>query len=140
MDSVSKYLNKAEFAKKRPGDGAREKMFLIETNGIVKTANALGPISITQNQGTSGKLPYFLKVSKIREIIYCAEGRCDRKNYAIWHRKPIQGGGAGLSSAKTDVFRQSVKLGQSISFSGPSSSKPLSNINPRGNGNATFLI
>ena len=70
------YLNVAEFAKKKSGDGARETMVAIETSGSLKYADAFDPIALDPNQLAQEKLPYYLKDRKIREIVYGADGIC----------------------------------------------------------------
>ena len=45
-----------------------------EPYGSVKTDNALDAISLGQSQIHSGEISFFLKVSKIRDVIYFAGG------------------------------------------------------------------
>ena len=99
-----KYLIMAEFAKTRSGNGDREEMAVVETNGGLKAADAVDSISLTQSQETSGKLPYFIKVPKIREIISRTEGLCEWETYMVWRNNIYAGVWDG------DVFGEARRL------------------------------
>ena len=84
-----------EFAQKRPNVGPREKMDVIEKDGDLKTANGSDSVSLESAHYAFGKLPYFLQISEIREIIYCADGLCAKRTYMIWHNMLYTAGWAG---------------------------------------------
>ena len=81
--------------KKRSIDGAYEQMFVIETSPSVKTANASAPISLDTSPFTQGRHPYFRKVSKIREIVYCADGLFGGITYTPRHNQMYSAGWDG---------------------------------------------
>ena len=62
------FLNIAECNLLRPKDGKGDKMITIDKEGILRTADEYEQISLDPGSYNLGKLPYFLKVSKIRKI------------------------------------------------------------------------
>ena len=78
-----KILNMAEFDLKK-GPFLEEKTLIVDRDGSVKTADEYGYISPDQNSLKLGNVPYFLKSSKIREIIYVVEGVCAIKSCRLW--------------------------------------------------------
>ena len=86
-----------KFDKKRPNDGNREIMVVYGKDGGLKTANEFAPVSLYPAQYARGKWPYFLEVSKIREITYCTECLCDRATYMIWHNSLYSAGRFGAN-------------------------------------------
>ena len=75
------------------------------------------------------EIPYFLNVSRIREIIYCADGICDRETY-VTRRKKIH-----PASMDGDIFGEGrrlfaiMNLGKSISITVPLSLELLAKNN-----------
>ena len=59
-------------------------MILIGKEGSPMTSNEYDQISPDPGSYNIGKLPYSPEVSKIREIICCAAGICNRWAYRIW--------------------------------------------------------
>ena len=68
--------------KKNPG--LKEQTLTIDKDGNPKATDDFGNISPYQGALKVGKTPYFLKSSKIREIIYISEGACSQKAYRLW--------------------------------------------------------
>ena len=82
--------------------GPKGKTLTIDKDGNPKATDDFGDISPGRNALEVGKTPYFLKISKIREIIYISEGVCSLKSYRLWRislykeghaEAPIGGGG-----------------------------------------------
>ena len=59
----------------------KDKMDIVAKEGSLSAAVEYESIYPDPGAYNLAKLPYFVKVSKIREIIYCAEGICNRKTY-----------------------------------------------------------
>ena len=74
-----KLLNMAEFTTAKSKDGLKDKTLIIDKDGSLKTVKEYEQISLGRGSYYLAKLPYFLKISKIREIIYCSENICARK-------------------------------------------------------------
>ena len=70
------YLNIEEFNLKMSKGGQKEKMAILATEGSLETAVDYGSISLEAGTYKFGELPNFLKISKIRGIIYRTEGLC----------------------------------------------------------------
>ena len=68
------FLNKAEFNIEKGPTSLKDKTFIIDKDGRLKNANEYGQIPRDQNSQKLGDLPYFLKISKIREIVYVSDG------------------------------------------------------------------
>ena len=68
-----------EFSAKK-NDGPKDQIPAIE-DGELKTVNEFDYYSSDMNALKLGKPPYFLKVSKIREIIFVSEGACSIGDY-----------------------------------------------------------
>ena len=87
MDSVGKFLRlKRVRANETSRRGIRGKGHC-GTPGSLKSDNAADAISLGRDQVRIAKLPYYLKYSKIREIINSAAGLCDRSTYSLWRKK-----------------------------------------------------
>ena len=65
-------------------DARKDKMPILGKEGGLRTSDEYEDISIDPGSGELGGLSYCIKVSKIREIIYCAECLCARKTYMAW--------------------------------------------------------
>ena len=87
-----KVLNMAEFNIRKSPGGLTDKTLIIDKNGSLKTSNEYDQISLRQNALKVGKLPYFLKISKIREIIYVPEGAFSLKTYKVWRNRLYKAG------------------------------------------------
>ena len=68
-----KYMEIAEFNLRIPKDDRKDKMRILDKEGRLRTAEEYGDISLNPGSYSIGKLPYFIKISKIREVIYYAE-------------------------------------------------------------------
>ena len=69
---------------KMPNDSRKDKIPILGKEGGPRTSGEYEDISLDAGAYELGKLPYFIKVYKIREIIYCAECLCARKTYMAW--------------------------------------------------------
>ena len=72
-----------EFGLKK-NSGMKEQTLTIDKDGNPKATKDFGTIPPYQNALEVGKAPYFLKISKIRKIIYTSEGLCSLKAYRLW--------------------------------------------------------
>ena len=61
-----------------------DKTLIVVKDGSLKTAIEYEQIPPDQNSLKLGELPYFFKISKIREIIYVSDGACTLKTYRDW--------------------------------------------------------
>ena len=80
----------------------KDQTLAIDKDGNPKASDDFGNIPPpSQNALKGGKTPYFLKISKIREIIYISAGVCSVKSYRLWYNalykagyaEPLIGGG-----------------------------------------------
>ena len=72
---MGEFLNSEEYARRKDGRGGADKLLTSQqSTGPISTASAWGSICRDQSQMPSSKPPFFLKVSKIRELISCVEG------------------------------------------------------------------
>ena len=78
------YMNIAECNRKRDKGCQKAKMIILAKEGSLRGACEYESISLDPAEYNTGKLPYFAKISKIRESIFRAEGICTRKTYLIW--------------------------------------------------------
>ena len=86
------FLNMAESNHKKATGGQKYKTLIIDKGSSFKTANEYGLIPPDQNSPKLGHLPYFLKISEIRKIIYVFEGVCTLKTYKVWHNHLYKAG------------------------------------------------
>ena len=86
------FLNMAEFDQRMSNYGQKGKMILIDKEGSLMTAGEYAQIFPDPGPYSLGKLPYFLKISKIRESIYCAENICNPRTYSIWRNMIYRAG------------------------------------------------
>ena len=56
---------------KSDNGGSGKVLTAVRTSGSISAANFRGSSSLGQSQMICGEIPFFLKISKIREIIYC---------------------------------------------------------------------
>ena len=77
-------LNIAEFNHVMSKAGQKGIMIIIDKGGSLRTSEEYGRISLGPCSYNIGKLQYFPKISKTREIIYCTDGICNRRIYRIW--------------------------------------------------------
>ena len=99
----------------RTGDGDREIMVVIETTGGLKTTNAYESVPIGHNQYTHVELPYLIKVPKIREIIYCADGLGAGETYLIRRNKilsSVWAGGVFCDESSLSVINERGEIDQ----------------------------
>ena len=83
------YKNLSEFNKQKNSRGT--KSFEIE-DGSLKVYNKYGDFVVDPASIQNAKTPYFLKVSKIREVIYVTEGVCSIIAYKEWHNTLYKAG------------------------------------------------
>ena len=82
-------MNISEFNKQRD----KKKEYLEpRIDGYMIMKNNYEDLEIDPSDLTDAKTPYFLKVSKIREVIYVSEGVCSIKSYRGWHNALFQAG------------------------------------------------
>ena len=69
-----------------------------------------------QNALKVGKAPYFLGISKIREIIYISEGVCSVKSYRLWRNALYKAGYAvaltGCGPTRVATLEESDSAGR----------------------------
>ena len=82
----------AEFNNKKATCGLKVKTLIVDKDGSLKTSNGCGQIYPDRNSRKLGKLPYFLKISKVREIAYVSEGVCAIKTYKVWRNRLYKAG------------------------------------------------
>ena len=92
MGALGEFLNMADFSSKKGAGGLTDKPLIIDKDGSLKTPNEYGQISPDQNSYRLEKLPYFLRISKLRAIIYVSEGICTLKTYKIWRNLLYEAG------------------------------------------------
>ena len=92
MGPWGEFANIAEFNLIMSKDGIEDKMIIIDKEGALRTADEYEQISLDPGSYNPVELPYFLKVSKIREIIFRTEGICNRMTYRIWRNMPYPSG------------------------------------------------
>jgi len=82
-------MNISEFNKQRD----KKKEYLEpRIDGYMIMKNNYEDLEIDPSDLTGAKTPYFLKVSKIREVIYVSEGVCSIKSHRGWHNALFQAG------------------------------------------------
>ena len=64
----------------------------IQTDGTLKVKNNYDSFEMDPIEIQAAKTPYFLKVSKIREVIYVTEGVCTLRSYKGWRNSLYQAG------------------------------------------------
>ena len=79
------FLNMADFDRRSSKEFQKGKMIVIDKEGSLRAADGYGRISRDAGAYHLGKLPYFLKISKIREVVYCIGNICNRRTCRIWH-------------------------------------------------------
>ena len=77
-------MNIAEFIRPRSKDGQKDKMVIIGKEVSLSTSDEYEKISLDPGSHNLAGVRIFLKVSKIGEIIYCAEGISNRRAYRRW--------------------------------------------------------
>ena len=95
------FLSMWKFGAKK-NTGQKEQIPTIK-DGKLQTVNEFDNISTGQSSLKIGKPPYFSKVPKIREIIYCSAGVCSLKSYRNWHNSLYK---AGYAEALVRSSRQ----------------------------------
>ena len=66
------------------GSCLKDKTPVIDKDGSLKTSDEYEQIPPDQNSLKLGQLPYFFKISKIREIVYVSEGVCTLRTHRVW--------------------------------------------------------
>ena len=67
-------------------------MAILDKGGSLKTAIEYESISLDSGTYRLAKLPYFLKVSKIGDVLYCTEGRRESETYSPRHNMLYKAG------------------------------------------------
>ena len=82
MVGILKYVR---IQRKKGSAGLKDKALIVDKDGSLNTATEYERIPPYQNSLKLGKLPYFFKISKIREgIIYVSDGARTLKTYRDW--------------------------------------------------------
>ena len=87
-----KYMDIDEFNLKRSKGGQKDKMIILGKEGGLTTSDECEDISLDPGSYNIGNIPYFTKVSKIRDVIYCAECLCTRETYTAWRNMSYRAG------------------------------------------------
>ena len=82
-------MNITEFNKQK---GKKVEQTQIQSDGTLKVTNNYESFEMDPHEIQAAKTPYFLKVSKIREVIYVSEGVCSLRSYKGWHNSLYQAG------------------------------------------------
>ena len=88
-------LSMAEFNTKKGTDGLTDRTLVIDKDGSLKTSNEYDQISPGPISYQLRKLPYLLKISKIRGIIYGHDGVCAIHTYKLWRNLLYEAGYSG---------------------------------------------
>ena len=110
----------AEIARGSLASGDFEKMVGPATSGRWGTSDAADAISLGKNQFPPTGIPYILKGSNVREIIYCAEDLCDSKTYTLRNNKLYSAGRACSVVGEGRRLSAIAELEQIDQFSTPS--------------------
>ena len=86
-----KFLNTSGYELKKVGKGIGGTRALNSDKGAGRR-NSAGCVEFDRNQIQSRKLPLFAEMSKIREIIYCAELACLRRDFQQWRGMMMSSG------------------------------------------------
>ena len=67
-------------------------MIILDKEGSLRASGEYASIYLEPAPYNIWGIPYFAKVSEIREIIYCAEGTCNRTTYLVWRNMIYKAG------------------------------------------------
>ena len=92
-------MNISEFNKQK---GKKAEHTHPQSDGYLKVKNNYESFEMGPSNINSAKTPYFLKASKIREVIFASEGVCSIRTYKGWRNSLYQAGYANVIAQKAN--------------------------------------